>query len=50
MWCHVDGAYGGTAMICPEFRYLMKGIENADSINTNLHKMLLLSPCICIIW
>lgn len=26
-WFHVDGAYGGNALICPEFRYLMKGIE-----------------------
>ena len=27
VWLHVDGAYGGNAFICPEYRYLMKGIE-----------------------
>ena len=26
-WLHVDGAYGGNAFICPEYQYLMKGIE-----------------------
>lgn len=27
IWLHVDGAYGGNALICPEFRYLLKGFE-----------------------
>ena len=27
VWLHVDGAYGGNAFICPEYQYLMKGIE-----------------------
>ena len=26
-WLHVDAAYGGNAFICPEYQYLMKGIE-----------------------
>ena len=26
-WLHVDGAYAGNSFICPENRYLMKGIE-----------------------
>ena len=26
-WLHVDAAYAGSAFICPEFRYLMTGIE-----------------------
>ena len=28
VWLHVDGAYGGNAFICPEYQYLMKGIES----------------------
>lgn len=27
IWLHVDAAYAGNAFICPEFQYLMKGIE-----------------------
>ena len=26
-WLHVDAAYAGNSFICPEKRYLMKGIE-----------------------
>ncbi|KAG8222230.1 hypothetical protein J437_LFUL001428 [Ladona fulva] len=40
-WLHVDGAYAGNAMICDEFKYLMKGIEYASSFNTNPNKWLL---------
>ena len=27
LWLHVDAAYAGNALICPEFQYLIKGIE-----------------------
>ncbi len=37
-WLHVDAAMSGTAMLCPEFRYLMDGIELADSFCFNPHK------------
>jgi aromatic-L-amino-acid/L-tryptophan decarboxylase len=37
---HVDGAWAGSAMICPEFRNLWAGIEGADSIVFNPHKWL----------
>lgn len=40
VWLHVDGAYGGSAMICPEFRELWDGIELADSVVLNPHKWL----------
>jgi glutamate/tyrosine decarboxylase-like PLP-dependent enzyme len=26
-WLHVDASYAGNAFICPEYQYLMKGIE-----------------------
>ena len=37
---HVDAAWAGSAMICPEFRYLWAGVEGADSIVFNPHKWL----------
>ncbi|XP_037955064.1 aromatic-L-amino-acid decarboxylase [Teleopsis dalmanni] len=41
VWLHVDGAYAGNAFICPELKPLLKGIEYADSFNTNSNKWLL---------
>lgn len=47
-WLHVDGAYAGNAFICPELQPLMKGIEYADSFNTNPNKWLLVNfDCSC---
>ncbi|KAM9308236.1 aromatic-L-amino-acid decarboxylase [Gastrophryne carolinensis] len=43
IWLHIDAAYAGSAFICPEFRYLMKGVEFADSFNFNPHKWLLVN-------
>lgn len=40
MWHHIDAAYAGSAMICPEFRRFQDGIELADSYNFNPHKWL----------
>lgn len=40
MWLHVDGAYALAAGICPEFRGMMEGLAEADSIVTNPHKWL----------
>lgn len=37
---HVDAAWAGSAMICPEFRELWDGVEGADSIVFNPHKWL----------
>jgi aromatic-L-amino-acid decarboxylase len=38
LWFHVDAAMSGTAALCPEFRYLQKGVELADSYTFNPHK------------
>lgn len=27
MWLHVDAAYAGSALICPELQHVLKGIE-----------------------
>ncbi|MCU0827054.1 MAG: pyridoxal-dependent decarboxylase [Tabrizicola sp.] len=37
---HVDAAWAGSAMICPEFRSLWEGVEAADSVVFNPHKWL----------
>lgn len=38
VWYHIDAAFAGTALILPEFRWLIKGIEKADSFVFNPHK------------
>ena len=40
LYVHVDAAWAGAAMICPEFRDLWDGVENADSVVLNPHKWL----------
>lgn len=40
LWLHVDGAYGGSALLSPTRRPLMAGIERADSMTWCAHKML----------
>jgi len=45
----VDAAYAGNAFICPELKYLMSGVEYADSFNTNTNKFLLTNfDCSCL--
>ncbi|MFO1038046.1 MAG: pyridoxal-dependent decarboxylase [Geminicoccaceae bacterium] len=38
---HVDAAWAGSALICPEHRWMIDGIEHADSLVMNPHKWLL---------
>ena len=40
LFVHVDAAWAGSAMICPELRELWEGVEGADSIVFNPHKWL----------
>ncbi|WP_274629108.1 pyridoxal phosphate-dependent decarboxylase family protein [Arvimicrobium flavum] len=40
LYLHVDAAWAGSAMICPEFRHYWHGAERADSIVFNPHKWL----------
>ncbi len=39
-WLHIDAAYAGVAAIVPELRYLMDGVDSADSLVVNPHKWL----------
>jgi len=38
LWMHIDAAMSGTAAICPEYRFILNGIELADSFSFNPHK------------
>ena len=40
LYLHVDAAWAGAGMICPEYRDLWTGIEGADSVVFNPHKWL----------
>jgi len=40
LWLHVDAAMAGSAMICPEYRWMWQGVEHADSLVFNPHKWL----------
>ncbi|MFI4882575.1 MAG: pyridoxal phosphate-dependent decarboxylase family protein [Phycisphaerales bacterium JB064] len=40
LWLHVDGAYGGSALLSAKRKGLLKGVERADSLTWCAHKML----------
>jgi len=49
LWNFVDAAYAGAALVCPEYRYLIKDIHQVDSFNMNCSKMLLVNfDCSCL--
>ena len=43
LWLHIDAAYAGNAMICPEFRFHQDGLELADSYTFNPHKWMMVN-------
>ena len=43
LWLHVDAAWAGSALVCPECRAMLEGIEHADSFSMNPHKWLLVN-------
>ncbi|MQA79407.1 MAG: aminotransferase class V-fold PLP-dependent enzyme [Streptosporangiales bacterium] len=39
-WVHVDAAWAGVAALCPEFRWVVDGVDLVDSFCTDAHKWL----------
>ncbi len=42
LWLHVDGAHGASAALVDEHRSLVRGIERADSVVWDAHKLLMM--------
>ncbi|MGN6868693.1 MAG: pyridoxal phosphate-dependent decarboxylase family protein, partial [Solirubrobacteraceae bacterium] len=49
-WMHVDAAYAGAAMVCPEFRWAFEGVDRADSLVVNAHKWMLAPVDCSMLW
>lgn len=43
LWMHVDGAHGMGVLMSEKYRHLIKGIERADSVIIDFHKMFLVT-------
>ncbi len=46
IWLHVDGAHGASALLSDTHRHLLRGVELADSLTWDAHK-LMRTPTLC---
>jgi aromatic-L-amino-acid/L-tryptophan decarboxylase len=49
-WLHVDAAYAGSAMVCPELRWAFDGVDRADSLVVNAHKWMFTPMDCSLLW
>ena len=45
VWLHVDAAHGGAALLSERHRHLLAGLDQADSVTWDAHKMLFVPAC-----
>ena len=50
VWLHVDAAFAGGAMVCPELRPAFAGVDRADSVVVNPHKWLRTPMDCSVLW
>jgi L-2,4-diaminobutyrate decarboxylase len=51
LWLHVDATHGGSALLSSRYSGQLKGIERADSLVWDAHKMMLMpSPCTVVLF
>jgi aromatic-L-amino-acid/L-tryptophan decarboxylase len=50
VWLHVDAAYAGSAMVCPELRWAFDGVQRADSLVVNAHKWMFTPMDCSMLW
>jgi aromatic-L-amino-acid/L-tryptophan decarboxylase len=41
LWVHIDAAWAGSALVCPEYQHLTSSFQHFHSFNMNMHKWLL---------
>lgn len=49
LWLHVDGAHGASLALSERYRPLLRGIERADSVVWDAHKMLLMPALVTVV-
>ena len=49
LWLHVDGAHGASLALSERYRPMLRGIERADSVVWDAHKMLLMPALVTLV-